>query len=186
MKHLIRYASATLAFSLALVAGAAEPGYVEIGQFKPVDGCEFVEVNLGVPLLKFASAFVDKEDAEAAALIRSLKQVRVNVFGFDDATRADTTARFQKFRSELAAQGWQQTVTVQQAGDAEDVAIFVKLGADDTIEGLVVTVLDADKKQAVFVNVVGRITAEQLATVGKGLHIEPLAHLKWSHPRKGA
>ena len=104
-------ASALLSF--ATVGRAAEPGYVDLGKFSPAEGCQFVEVNLHAPLLKFASIFVDKEEPEAAALIRSLKHVRVNVVGFNDETRGETTERVRSIRKELATQGWTQVVTVQ-------------------------------------------------------------------------
>jgi hypothetical protein len=102
MKNIIRCAAASLAFSLAaLSVHATDAGYVDLGRFKAVEGCEFVEVDLGSPLLKFASRLVAREDQEAAALLRGLKHVRVNVVGYDDATCADTTDRLQKFRAEL-------------------------------------------------------------------------------------
>jgi hypothetical protein len=51
---------------------------------------------------------------------------------------------------------------------------------------LVVTVLDAGKREAVFVNVVGAIKAEQLSALGQRLNIEPLAALKLQGPDKDA
>lgn len=187
MKNLIRYASASLAFSLAsLCVHAADAGYIDLGRFKAIEGCEFVEVDLGSPLLKFASRFVAHEDQKAAALIGGLKRVRVNVVGYNDATCADTTDRLHTFRTELLSAGWQQIVTARGSGKAEDVAIFVKLAGDEAIEGLVVTVLDSSSHEAVFVNVVGSINAEQLSALGKGLHIAPLENLKISTSAKDA
>ena len=56
MNSFLRTAPVLIALSLAAVgAQAATPGYVDIGKFKPTDGCQFVEVNLHAPLLKFAS-----------------------------------------------------------------------------------------------------------------------------------
>ncbi len=170
------------AFSLAcccaaLAARAADPGDVDIGKFKPADGQEFVEVNLGAPLLKIASSIVNRNDPKCGALIANLKHVRVNVVGYDETNRADTTDRVQTLRRELEAQGWTQAVTARPAGHTQDVAIYVKTAADDSIEGLVVTVLDAESKQAVFVNVVGNIRPDQIAELGEGLDIDCLAHL---------
>jgi len=54
----------------------------------------------------------------------------------------------------------------------------VKTNSSDGIDGVVVTVIDTGEKQAVFVNVVGDIKPEQLAALGKNLHIDPLEHLK--------
>ncbi|HUP88941.1 MAG TPA: DUF4252 domain-containing protein [Longimicrobiales bacterium] len=178
MKNSLRLTAALVALSVfSLTAHAAAPGYVDIGKFKPADGCQFVEVNVHAPLLKFASAFVDKEEPEVAELIRAIKHVRVNVVGFNEKTREETTNRVEGVRHELSAQGWTEMVTVKQAEDAENVAIFVKMTDNDSIEGLVVTVIDTNKKEVVFVNLVGNINPEQLATIGKRLNIDPLAHL---------
>lgn len=177
----LRYA--TLVGTLCLAASAAraaEAGYVDFGKFTPADRGEFVEVNLHAPLLKFASVFVDKENPEVANLVRNLKHVRVNVVGYDEKTRSDTAQRVKTIRQDLEAQGWTQVVTVQEPDKEQDVGVYVKMNADDSIDGVVVTVLDSNEKQAVFVNVVGNIKPEQLAALGQQLHIEPLArfHLR--------
>lgn len=185
MNSFLRTATASLALSvLALTAQAAAPGFVDVGKFTPVDGCQFVEVNLNAPLLKFASMFVDQEEPEVAALIRSIKHVRVNVVGYDETTRAETTDRVTGVRRELESQGWAQMVSVKDAGGADNVEIYVKMGAGETIEGLVVTVIDSHKKEVVFVNLVGDIKPEQLATIGKRLNIEPLSKLSAKLDRK--
>jgi hypothetical protein len=178
MKHLLRSTLAATALLFAsLNARAAAPGYVDLGQFKAAAGREFVEVNLHTPLLKFAAMFVDKDDADVAQLLRSIKQVHVNVVGYDDTNRSETTAHVQKLRHDLESQGWSQMVTVQGQED-QDIAIFVKMADDDSIDGLVVTVIDRGEKHAVVVNVIGNIKPEQLAAIGKGLHIDPLAQME--------
>ncbi|HWA85352.1 MAG TPA: DUF4252 domain-containing protein [Opitutus sp.] len=179
MKQPLRLTAFALACSLvSLTARAAEPGAVDLGKFVPADGCEYVEVNLHPAVLKFASVFVDKDNPEVASLLRNLKRVHVNVVGYNDETRADTTARVEKIRQQLENEGWAKIVTARQGGKDEDVAIFVKTNSSDGIEGVVVTVLDTGEKHAVFVNVVGDIKPEQLAALGKNLHIDPLEHLK--------
>ena len=187
MKSLFRTAPALIALSLATVGvQAATTGYVDIGKFKPTEGCQFVEVNLHAPLLKFASMFVDKEEPEVAALSRTIKHVRVNVVGYDETTRAETTDRVEGVRRELETQGWTQMVTVKESGNAENVAVFVKMAEDDSIDGLVVTVIDGNKREVVFVNLVGNIQPEQIATIGKRLNIDPLAKMTMTLDRKGA
>ncbi len=163
---------------------AAEPGYVDLGKFTPAKGCEFVEVNLHAPLIKLAARFVDKEEPEVAELLRSLKHVRVNVVGFDETNKAETTDRVEAIRSELEGQGWVRLVTVKEAEQAEDVGVYVKMREDESIDGVVVTVIDRSNDKAVFVNVVGNITPEQIAALGEGLNIEPLAKLKLGGSKK--
>ncbi len=182
MKRILGLSVLASTLLLAPLAGASESGYVDLGKFAPADGCQFVEVNLGAPLLKFASVFVDKEEPEVATMIRNLKHVRVNVVGFNDDTRSDTTTRVRTLRQELAQQGWTQIVTVQEPGKAEDVAVFVKLNNEDSIDGVVVTVIDRD--QAVVVNVVGSIKPEQIAALGQRFDVPALANVKIQSARK--
>lgn len=183
MNRILRLSIIASALSFAAVARAAEPGYVDLGKFAPVDGCQFVEVNLQTPLLKFASIFVDKEEPAVAAVIRNLKQVRVNVVGFNDETRDETTARVRSIRQDLEQQGWTKVVTVQESNEVEDVAVFVKMNDTDTIDGVVVTVIARDERQAVLVNVVGDIRPEQIAALGKSLNVPSLSKL--TMPGKG-
>lgn len=49
-----------------------------------------------------------------------------------------------------------------QSENQEDVAIHLKQRDGEVIAGLVITVMDARKNEAVFVNVVGRIKADNL------------------------
>jgi len=113
-----------------------------------------------------------------------VKHIRVNVVGYDDSTRADTTDRVEGIRRELEGQGWAQMVTVKQAEDSEDVAVFVKMADDNSIDGVVVTVINTSKREVVFVNLVGNIKPEQVALIGKKFNIEPLSHLSGKLNRK--
>ena len=181
MKHPLRSAllATACAAGLALTATsatAAEPGYVDFGPaLAGIASTKCVEINLPEPLLAFAATIATGQNAEAAALIKDLKQVRVNVLGLDDMNRADITARMQKIRGDLAAQGWLRTVTVQDNGD--DVAVLVKLGGNSVVEGLAVTVL-SKSNGAVFVNIVGNIDPARIAAIGERYGID---HLKKIH-----
>lgn len=160
--------------SSAAFAATPEPGYVDFGKFAPSADGEFVEVNLQSGLLKFAATLAGKQEPEVAEVLRNLKHVRVNVVGLDDANRGATTERIASIRQELTAQGWTQIVTVKGGQKkAEDVAIYTKQNADDSIAGIVITVIDNDN-EAVLVNIVGNIKPEQIATIAERLHIDPL------------
>jgi hypothetical protein len=153
-------------------AQAQQPGQVDFGIFSPpASGGEFVEVNLSSNIISVAAHFLPKEEAEISKLLSGLHHIRVNVIGLDDQNRADITNRIQKVRTTLAAQGWERIVNVQEK--SEDVGIYMKMHDKDTIAGLTVVVLDG-KKEAVFVNIVGNIKADQLAVLGERLHIDPL------------
>lgn len=176
----LRSIAAVVGLSTAAVTVHAEKsGIADFGAFVPAAGKEYVEVNLKPALIKFAAKIVAIDEPEAAELLRSIDGVRVHVVGMDESNRGATTKRMNEIRAELTGSGWEKVVTVKETGDekGDDVAIFVKTTAEDTIAGVVVTVLSNDG-EAVFVNVVGNIKAEQIATVVEKLNIKPLRDLK--------
>ncbi|HUR59906.1 MAG TPA: DUF4252 domain-containing protein [Opitutaceae bacterium] len=166
-------APCTLALLVTTAAVAVEPGYVDFGRFAGPKKGEYVEVTLGKGMLKLASLITRHHNPEASDIISGLTRVRVNVVGLDDANRDSTTERVKTLRQDLGQQGWEQIVSVRGKRD-EDVAVFVKQREGEVIDGIVVTVVDGRKNEAVFVNVVGKIKPEQLAMLGEQLDIKPL------------
>lgn len=172
-------AAATLPLVLtASLPAAVEPGYVDFGKFATIPDGRFVEVDLKAGVLKFAAKLAATQEPEAAELLNNIRHVRVNVVGLDESNKAATVARVQKIRAELEQAGWERIVTVHEprSAGADDVAVFMK-SDDDTIHGVVVTVIE-HKGNAVFVNVVGNIRAEQLAKLGEKFDLKPLQRLK--------
>lgn len=169
----------------AIVIGTTASSYAtdaaafDFGTFAPAAGKQYVEVNLKPALIKFAAKIVAIDDPEAAELLRSIDGVRVHVVGVDDTNRESTSAHMTQIRTDLAAAGWENMATVREADGAngDDVAIYVKTGPDDSIAGVVVTVM-SKKGEAVLVNIVGNIRAEQIVTVAEKLDIKPLRELK--------
>lgn len=191
MKNLLRLTLSAAALSAALTvstfAASAnhEPGYVDIAAFMPSAKGEFVEVNLSAGLLKFAAKLAAHEEPAAAELIGSLKRVRVNVVKMDDSNRADTIAKIENARRQLEGAGWTQVVTVREHDEGDNVDVHIKQAADESIEGLVVTVIDR-KGEAVFVNIVGNIRAEQLTEVADKLDIRSLRKIHVKTDRKSS
>ena len=174
---LVAAAGLSAVLSVATFAAEAEPGYIDVGQLMASAKGKFVEVNLSTGMLKFAAKLAARQEPETAELIGSLKRVHVNVVSLDDSNRKDTVAQIESIRHKLEAQGWTQMVTVREQEGGDNVDIHVKQRGDDVIEGLVVTVIDR-KGEAVFVNIVGSINADQIAKVAEHLNIEPLKQLR--------
>jgi hypothetical protein len=187
MKNVVRTSLAAAALSLAFLtssyAAETEAGFVDIGQFIPSAGGQFVEVNLSQGMLKFAAKIAAHQEPEAAELINNLKRIRVNVIGMDDSNRADTVAKIESIRRKLESQGWTQLVTVRDRNDGDNVDVHVKQRGDDNIDGLVVTVIDK-KGEAVFVNIVGNISAEQLGVIADKFDIGQLKHIHVKNEHK--
>jgi len=178
MKNLLTFslAIALLVGSLTLDSFAGpRPGEIDFGKFSNAgaDG-KFVELNLKQGLISLAASFVEDDQPEVAKLLRAVHLVRVNVVGVTEKNRAGLEKRMKEIRGQLDQEGWERVVAVQEK-NGEDVCICLKTRNDEALEGVVITVIDGKKKEAVFVNLVGDIKPEQLTAVGKALNIEPLA-----------
>jgi hypothetical protein len=177
MKTIIRSLAAVAAFSAALsvstFAAESDAGVIDIGQLMPSAKGEFVEINISSAMLKFASKLAARHEPDAANLIANLKSIRVNVVGLDDNNRSDVVAKIESVRRKLEGQGWTKMVTVREKNNGDNVDVHVKQHGDDTVDGLVVTVIDR-KGEAVFVNIVGNISADQISKIADRLDIDPL------------
>lgn len=175
MNNLIRCSLVAASLALACQVNAKDPsaGHVDFSSFLPNPDGQLVEVKVDSGLLKFAAKVAAAREPEAAEVIRNIESVRVNVVELSEANVADATAKIEGVRTQLEAAGWAPTVKVRDPKKGEDVAVYIKSGAEDTIEGIVVTVLEQGK-QAVFVNVVGNIRPEQLGEIGKRFDIPVL------------
>lgn len=179
MNSCLRFAVAPLVLGLLLTvplrAGTPSPGFVDLGSFSPSSGGgQFVEVNLKGSLLAMAVKIAEAQEPDVAEILHGLESIRVNVVGVNDSNRAELEDRIKTLRSGLATEGWERVVTVQE--QKQDVGVFIKTRGEDSIAGVVVTVMDG-KDQAVFVNVVGDIKPEKLAELGEHFGIEPLKKL---------
>lgn len=148
-------------------------GEVDFGKFSaPGKGSEFVEVQIKSNLLSLAAQLVEKEEPQAAKLLRSVRMVRVNVVGLTDENRDEMEKRIARIGRELDRQGWERNVNVQ-GKEGEDVGVYTKTRGGEALEGVAITVLEP--KHLVLVNVVGDIRPDQIAALGESLHIK---HLK--------
>ena len=170
-KSCILTAIIPLAVATNVRAEALPAGQVDFGTLTSSAGGEFVEVNVTTSLVSLATKFLEKDDPDVAQVLKGLQMIRVNVVGVGDDNRADIEARVQGIRKDLEAKGWERIVKVQEKG--QDVGVYLKTQNKDTVQGVVVVVMDG-KKEAVFVNVVGDIKPEQLSMLGDKLHIDPL------------
>jgi Domain of unknown function (DUF4252) len=190
MKTILVYplavAALTAGLGLNALAGPS-PGYVDFGKFTPPgDGGQFVEVQISSNLLALTGQVLEKQQPDAAKLLRSVQSVHVNVLGLTDENRAEVTARVRQIRHDLAHQGWEQNVMVQEK-DGQDVGIYTKTRGGEALAGLVITVIEP-KGEVVLINIVGDIRPEQVAALGEKLNVKPLkeigAALKDAAPAK--
>lgn len=159
------------ALTYKCLAEALPPGQVDFGTFAASGKGEFVEVNVTSSLISLATKLLEKDQPDVARVLNGLQLVHVNVIGLSDENRSDIETRVQTIRKDLETKGWERIVKVQQKD--QDVGVYLKTQNKDTVQGLVVVIVDGDK-EAVFVNVVGDIKPEQLSMLGEKLHIDQL------------
>jgi hypothetical protein len=174
MKKLIcrSFVFAFVTASLCLTARAESPGLVDFGKFTPPGkGNEFVEVHVKSNLLAFAAQLVEKEQPDAAKLLRNVQLVQVYVVGLTEENREEMQKRVQGIRQDLDGRGWERNVNVQ-GKEGEDVTVYTQTRGGEALAGVAVTVVD--REHMVLVNVVGDIRPDQIAALGESLNIEPL------------
>jgi hypothetical protein len=178
MKTMIRYSLAVAVLAAGVgfnVLAGPPPGQVDFGKFTPPgDGGQFVEIQINSNLLSLAAQTVEKQQPDAARLLRSVQLVRVNVIGLTDENRAEMEKRVRQIRHDLDAQGWDHNVAVQEKG--QDVGIYTKTRGSEALAGLVITVIEP-KDDVVLINIVGDIRPEQVAVLGEKLDIKPLKEI---------
>ena len=134
-------------------------GYVDFGELGSIFGEPTVQIAVGASLLKLVSSLSAEEDPDAAALLKRLNGVRVNVY--ETSGIADGAVDYVKnISSDLGNLGWESVVTVNS--DEEQVRIFMKINGD-MVEGI--TVMAVEDTEAVFVNVIGNINPDELGKV---------------------
>lgn len=151
------------------------PGYVDFGELSSIFGEPSVQIAVGESLLGLVGSISASEDPDAAALFKRLKGVRVNVFetqGF-----AEGSLDYVKdVSSRLSTMGWESVVTVNTAD--EQVRIFMNI-ADDMVQGLTVMAVEAD--EAVFINVIGSLSPEELGQVMDNFDIDMGGDMDGAH-----
>lgn len=146
---------------------------VDFGTFSPSEDGTFVEIKVSKGLINMAARITQDSEPELAKILSGLKSVRVNVVEFDENEGKEIQSRVQSIRSQLDEQQWERVVTVKE--NEEDVGIYVKLKEEESIEGLVVTVISGN--EAILVHVDGSIRPEELAQVGERLNLPPLERI---------
>lgn len=147
-----------------------EKGYIDFKEFDFFkDKEKKVEVFLNGPLLKFAAKTTAESDPETTKLLENLKLINVNVFEINNGQSQEVESIINDISNKLSTKNWWRIVRVKDKG--EHVEIFTLL-SDEKFEGLVIMVLN--KKEAVFVNIVGDIKPTQLGKLSGKFNIPNL------------
>jgi hypothetical protein len=139
--------------------GAVAQGAFDFGDIPGVNQQPMVDVNLNQTMLGFVRTMAGPANPEAADLLAGLRSVRVRVYGAQSNAR-----QFNNFidnvTEALEGTGWLRVVYVQD-GDAK-VRMHMQM-TEEEVSGLTVMVID--DSEAVFINIDGSISAEDLGKV---------------------
>jgi hypothetical protein len=136
---------------------------------------EYVEVNLDRNLIALARDIVATSEPDLAALLAEIERISVRVVGLDDTNRETSLQRIETIRTELKSEGWASIVTFREGSGGDNVSILARV-TGETINGVVITVIDSDD-EVVVLDIDGRVTTEQLAQLVEGLRIQGLDDL---------
>ena len=142
------------------------PGYVDFGELNSIFGEPTVQIAVGESLLGLVASLSASEDPEAAELFKRLNGVRVNVFETQQMA-IGAVDYVREVSSQLSNLGWESVVTVNSAD--EQVRIFMKID-QDKVQGI--TVMAVEENEAVFVNVIGSLNADELGKVMDNFNID--------------
>lgn len=126
---------------------------------------ETVNVTVDGALLQLASKFLSSGDPDQKAAKNLISKVKgIYVRSFEFATPGQySEADVESLRSQLKSPMWSKMASVRSRKEGEDVDVFFKM-EKDTIAGLVV--IAAEPTELTFVNIVGPIDLDQLASLG--------------------
>jgi len=137
---------------------AVAQDYFDFGQIPGLPDRPAVQVDLDTMLLGLASATARSADPAVAELLSGLEGVRIRVYKTIEDV-GDVVEYVDEASDQLERADWQQVVRVQDEGE---VRVYVR-GDGESLTGI--TAMIVGEGEAVFVNVAGSISSEQLAQV---------------------
>jgi len=140
---------------------ARAQGYFDFNSIPDLPDQPSVQVDINAALLGLAAAAAGGSDPEIAALLAGIEGVRVRVYArLEDA--AEVASFMDDASGRLERDGWHRVVYAQDGED--EVRVYARV-AGDLMDGLTIMALCED--EAAFVNVAGRISAEQLGRIAE-------------------
>ncbi len=181
MKKLYRALLPILALAIVPVAVAAEdpltdhPGFVDFTVLTAIANTEpVVEVTLKEPILNMVTNLIRAEEEAAADFISKLLRVTVDVYDSREIDVDEIADSMETVAADLDDLGWDRVVRVREDEDHAD--IYIRMSPDgNMIHGIAIMVAEPD--ETVLVNIVGDISGDDLAAMGRRFDIDELEDL---------
>lgn len=145
---------------------------------------EVIEVNVEARTLKLAAKFLkdsNPDEAAVKALLNGLQGVYVRVYQFDKDSDYSTNDLV-PIHTQLHSPGWERIVGVASKRDRMNIEVYTMYEGEQML-GL--TVIAAEPRELVFVNILGPIDIDKLAQLSDRLGLPDL-ELKLPGAKKGA
>ncbi len=178
-KYFVICITAVVAIPMVMAADnglSNHPGYVDFSTLTDrATGEPTVEISLKAPLLAMMTNLIRAEDEMAADFVSKLLNVTVNVFKSEDIDVDNVSESMAEIADNLDDQGWDRVVRVREDGDHVD--IYMRLSeSEDLIHGIAIMVA-SDDNETVMVNIVGDISGNDIAALGRRFDIDELSDL---------
>jgi hypothetical protein len=165
---------------VAISGSAAAQGAFDFDDIPGVNQEPAVAVDINPTMMRFLETVVRGADPEGAAMLTGLRSISLRVYHDENNTR-----QFNNFiddvTDELQGSGWLAVVSAQDEGSK--VRIHTQM-TDQEISGMTVMVTDGTK--AIFINIDGTISAEDLGRVMAMMPVEDVFGSLRGMPMPGA
>ncbi len=149
-----------------------DPGYVD---FSTIEKHFFtepdVQVNIKGQLLKLVAEASREDDPEFADLLLELRAIQVRKFAMQPEQIRTMELHSEQIGEDLEDRGWDTVVRLRDYGQYVDVYAIEN---PETIQGLMMMVVDSENNETVLINIVGDIEADELGRIGNKFDIAPL------------
>lgn len=130
-----------------------------------------VEISLHGALLRA----ITRADAELEEMAGGLESIHAVIIDLDDvASKQKVLDVVNEIQSDLRSKGWERLARMKEGGSVINVML---LNDDETIQGLVVLVVNQDDQQVIFANVAGVLDLAAIEKLGEELDIPGLDEL---------
>ena len=161
----------------AAPAGAGDrsrpPGYVDGSALiaRAGEDALTVEISLHGALLRA----ITRADAELEKMAGGLESINAVILDLDQvASKEKVLQVVADIQSDLRSKGWERLARMKEGSSVINVML---LNDEETIQGLVVLVVDQEEGQIIFANVAGKLDLAAIERLGKELDIPGLDDL---------
>jgi len=171
---------------------AVAQGAFDFDEIPGIDQAPVIRIDINPVMMRFIETTIRGSDPAGADMLKGLRSVKLRVYhtGTEGNERqlAENTRRINGFidnvTEELEDSGWQPVVAAQDEGSK--VSMFMQM-TEEAISGL--TVMASDGTEAIFMNIDGTISADDLGRVMSMLPVKdvlgsfPMPPVPGSPPR---